>query len=319
MSSMRTRSQARLTVGISDTQVFRATKRRHGSTETKASKKRSPVKHEPIDISHQALDAPADVGPVELTTVPAAVAAASAATKTEPFSYPAALAYLYGRDPNLRALVEGTGKPCKVFERPEPAAGDRKGGLDAFKALATAIIYQQLSGKAAAAIRRKWLLAFPDSRADSDENWFPTPQQVRAQDVPTGRAAGLSYRKAEYLHALADKFIDGSITSDSLQEMDDAKISEVLTSVKGIGQWTVDMFLMFDLKRPNILPVGDLGVRKAMSIYFKMKGSNKGKSKGVYLPTANEMIEAAKIWEPYRTIGSLAMWAQLDVKTVVDT
>ncbi|KAI8588209.1 DNA glycosylase [Geranomyces variabilis] len=249
MSSILTRSQARLTAGGGEIQSFRATKRKNTAADTtKAIKKEkhSPIKHErTVTITHQPSDAPTDVGPAELVTAPAAVAAATSAAKTIPFSYPAALAYLYERDPNLRALVEGTGKPCKVYGEPrevcegsEPAAKVQNGGVDAFKALATAIIYQQLSGKAAAAIRKKWLLAFPDSRAESDENWFPTPQQVRAQDAPTGRAAGLSFRKHEYLHALANKFIDGSITSDRLAKMDDDAISELLTSVKGIGQWT---------------------------------------------------------------------------------
>ncbi|KAJ3166494.1 hypothetical protein HDU88_003363 [Geranomyces variabilis] len=240
------------------------TKRKNTAADTKRAikkEKHSPVKHErTVTITHQPSDAPTDVGPAELVTVPAAVAAATSAAKAMPFSYPAALAYLYERDPNLRALVEGTGKPCRVYGEPrevcegsEPAAKVQNCGVDAFKALATAIIYQQLSGKAAAAIRRKWLLAFPDSRAETEENWFPTPQQVRAQDAPTGRAAGLSFRKHEYLHALADKFIDESITSDRLAKMDDDAISELLTSVKGIGQWTGEASEKCSLNKVNAI------------------------------------------------------------------
>ncbi|KAI8826604.1 DNA glycosylase, partial [Fimicolochytrium jonesii] len=190
--------------------------------------------------------------------------------------------------------------------------------------LTTASLRQQLSGKAASAILKKFLRLFGiTSEEGSDKEItserkpkiFPTPQEVRVIDVQTYRDAGLSYRKAEYLHSLADKFIDGSITSEGLLNMDDEEISKLLCSVKGIGQWTVDMFLMFDLKRPNILPVGDLGVRKGMSQHFQMKAGakkgNKTKSSG-----PEEMIEAAQVWEPYRSIGAYYMWQLLDIKTV---
>ncbi|TPX61665.1 hypothetical protein PhCBS80983_g00985 [Powellomyces hirtus] len=304
----------------------RTVKRKENNLESKPVKKRS-IKEEPVDrVYAPALpfDAPADVGITEIDTVPSAFAVDSAALpKPEGgFSFTSALAHMYKQDPNLEALIEKSGKPCRIFEN--PGLGQESSGLNSFKALTRAIVYQQLSGKAAASIMRKWLLVFGDERAsEPDSQWFPTPQQVRSFDQATYRAAGFSNRKAEYVHALADKYIDGSITDEKLLTMNDEQISELLCSVRGIGQWTVDMFLMFDLKRPNILPVGDLGIRKGMSMYFQMKGAKgKGKSSGpgngVYLPTPMEMIEAAEIWEPYRTIASYYMWTVADTKTVDD-
>ncbi|RKO89392.1 DNA glycosylase, partial [Blyttiomyces helicus] len=178
-----------------------------------------------------------------------------------------------------------------------------------FRALVRSVIYQQLNGKAAATILARFVALFfpvPEGEEDLKSERFPTPQQVRNMDLAVLKSAGLSGRKAEYLHSLADRFLDGAITNEKLLTLSDAEISALLTSVKGIGQWTVDMFLIFTLRRPNVLPTGDLGVRRGMASHFGMTGAAKGK-KG-YLPSAAEMEAAAVLWEPYRTIGSFYMW-----------
>ncbi|KAI9017464.1 DNA glycosylase [Gaertneriomyces semiglobifer] len=219
------------------------------------------------------------------------------------------------KDPKLAAVIQKTGKPCKIFEEVKDDGQE----LNAFKALATAIIYQQLHGKAAATIERRFIDLFQDNGVEpsSATRTFPTPKQARAADRQTLRSVGLSERKAEYIHCLADRFIDGTITNEKLLSMPDEELSQLLCSIKGIGPWTVDMFLMFDLKRPNILPVGDLGVRKGMAIHFGLKGTAKGKKND--LPSPEQMRTAAAIWEPYRTIGSYYMWALMDIKTVKDS
>ncbi|TPX72397.1 hypothetical protein SpCBS45565_g00517 [Spizellomyces sp. 'palustris'] len=327
---MLTRRQAKIQAGAlqDGPAVFRVTKRKF--TERLDEKlKKKPVK---VAIAPKSLppippDAPDLVAEAsEIETAASAVAAPSAALPPSdaPFDYSTALSYICGQDPSFDQVVKRAGKPCKIFESEDPA----EQGLDAFKALATAIIYQQLSGKAASTILGRFLTLFNDkldpAAAERHPKWFPTPRAVRDKERQELTSAGLSGRKAEYVHALADRFLDGSISTEALLGMEDDEIAELLCSVKGVGPWTVDMFLMFDLKRPNILPVGDLGIRKGMSKHFGMKGSNgkKGSKQkaggGIYLPTPDEMREAAKIWEPYRTIGSYYMWTITDTKTMED-
>ncbi|KAJ3008577.1 hypothetical protein HKX48_008447 [Thoreauomyces humboldtii] len=336
---MITRSQNRLATGIAET--FRATKRKIPTAFEEPTAKRKALISVKIGTPLEELsglgtlsdptygsvkqevptDAPA-CSDVAMATK--ALAADTAAIKPDPrvaFDYTTALAQLYRQDPRLKQIIEASGKPCRMFEETtevDAVTGQRPRprGLDAFKALCTAVVYQQLSGKAAASILKKFLLLWGEAAANPD--WFPTPSQVRAIDGTTYRTAGLSVRKAEYLHAIADKFIDGSVSNHILQTLDDDEISKLLTSIRGIGQWTVSMFLMFDLRHPNILPCGDLGIRKGMSIYFSMKGTKKAGNK-VYLPTPLEMTEAARIWEPWRSIASYYMWTVADTKTIGDS
>ncbi|KAI9105754.1 DNA glycosylase [Phlyctochytrium arcticum] len=258
----------------------------------------------------------------EIPLITAAVQAPVAAIPTTqaPFKYDEALKVLCKADPALKTIIDTAEKPCQIFE----SSPNKVTKLNAFAALVSAIIYQQLSGKAASTILKRFLTLFkedldPESVSRRME-WFPTPHEVRATDRSILTGVGLSGRKAEYVHALSDRFIDGSISTERLSQMEDEEISTLLCSVKGIGQWTVDMFLMFDLKRPNILPVGDLGVRKGMSKHFKMKGDTRKQKAGggVYLPTPEEMRTAAQCWEPYRSIGAYYMWQLLDIKTVGD-
>ncbi|KAJ3044699.1 hypothetical protein HDV00_001103 [Rhizophlyctis rosea] len=334
--------QLGLDLGDITTKLQKVTKAAPRSRATKTVKPCVPSPSSPPAIDH-AFHPPDIPLTSTLSTAEAAVAAPTASLPTSyiPFDYDTALAQLLSADPSLKRIIDSSQKPCRIFEGTDYGRGNN--GLDIFRALSTAIIYQQLHGKAAASILKRFIALF-STKDDQDPNAhggadnyadprhhgpFPSPAAVRATERATLMTAGLSYRKAEYIHALADKFIDGTITNDKILQMSDEEIAKTLVAIKGIGPWTVDMFLMFDLKRPNILPVGDLGVQKGMSIHFNLgakAGGGKKKSKGkagagggVYLPSPDEMREAAKVWEPYRTIGSYYMWAVADVKTLEDS
>jgi DNA-3-methyladenine glycosylase II len=175
-------------------------------------------------------------------------------------------------------------------------AGQRKRGRpnDAYGTLVRSITGQQLSTKAAATIYGR-LTELYDGRT-------PTPEEILATDPQHLRAIGLSNAKAAYLRDLAEHIVDGELPVDQLAELPDAKVYELLTAIKGLGRWTVDMFLMFHLGRPDILPVGDLGIRKAMQIQYGMEE----------LPKAAEMEQIAEAWRPHRTLASLYLWESLD-------
>lgn len=162
---------------------------------------------------------------------------------------------------------------------------------NAFASLGRAIISQQLSGKAANTIYGRFLDLFPRRR-------FPTPAQLL--DIPTAdlRRAGLSRAKASYLQDLARRFSDGTVQPRRFRGASNAEIADSLLLVKGIGQWSVDMFLMFGLCRPDVLPVGDLGVRKGVRTYFELEA----------LPDSDEMHSLTEAWRPFRSVGSWYMW-----------
>jgi DNA-3-methyladenine glycosylase II len=187
------------------------------------------------------------------------------------------------RDPRRAPLISQHGHPPFSPER------------NAFKALTESIIYQQLSGKAAGVIYGRFLDLFPKRR-------FPSPTTLLGVAPTQLRAAGLSNQKASYLLDLAAKFADGTIQPKRFPEMTNEEISEHLIQVKGIGQWTADMFLMFALNRPDILPVGDLGIRNG---FKKLYGLRKE-------PTADRMIALAEPWRPYRTVAAWYLWRILE-------
>jgi DNA-3-methyladenine glycosylase II len=174
--------------------------------------------------------------------------------------------------------------------------GQRKRGRpdDAYGTLVRSITGQQLSTKAAATIYGR-LTELYGGRT-------PTPEEILATDPQQLRAIGLSNAKAAYLRDLAEHIVDGELPVDQLAELPDAKVCELLTAIKGLGRWTVDMFLMFHLGRPDILPVGDLGIRKAMQIQYGLEE----------LPKAAEMEQIAEAWRPHRTLASLYLWESLD-------
>ncbi|KAJ8660937.1 hypothetical protein O0I10_003159 [Lichtheimia ornata] len=177
-----------------------------------------------------------------------------------------------------------------------------------FRELATSIIYQQIGGNVAKILGERFVKLF-DPPKDHHPRWFPTPEMVWEKPVETLKTAGLSTRKAEYIRGLAEKFINKTITMELLSTLSDEELSKLLCSVRGIGPWTVDMYLMLNLGHPDILPVTDLGVRKGVALHFGLKEK---------LPTPKQMQELTEHWRPYRSVGSWFMWKKVDVETWAD-
>ncbi|KAI9294782.1 DNA glycosylase, partial [Neoconidiobolus thromboides FSU 785] len=162
------------------------------------------------------------------------------------------------------------------------------------------IIFQQLSGKAASTIESRFLNLY---KVEAEETYFPTPEQVLATDNEALRGVGLSMAKALYIKDLALHYQNGSLSDIKLKEADDKTVYELLIQVKGIGPWTIDMFLMSYLKRLDVLPLGDLGIKKGMIKHFELTVSDKKK-----LIDEKDMIELSKAWRPYRSVASWLMW-----------
>lgn len=175
-------------------------------------------------------------------------------------------------------------------------AAQRKRGRpdDAYGALVRAITGQQLSTKAAATIYGRLTALYGDRT--------PTPQEIIDTDPEELRAVGLSNAKAAYLRDLAEHIVDGELPIDELAEMSDRAVYERLIAIKGLGRWTVDMFLMFHLGRKDILPVGDLGIRKAVQTHYGLDE----------LPNAKQIEQIAERWRPHRTLACLYLWESLD-------
>jgi DNA-3-methyladenine glycosylase II len=196
-----------------------------------------------------------------------------------------AVSHLKKSDPVLRTIIERVG-PCKMqFGEPE------------FHSLAEAIVYQQLNGKAAATIFKRFAALAGDPL---------TPLGILKLTPDQMRVAGLSKQKASYLFDMAERAHRGELEFSRLPNLSDEEVIEHLTQVKGVGVWTAHMFLMFTLRRPNILPTGDYGVRMAMK-----KAYNKRKP-----PKPEVMEKIAKNWAPYRSIACWYLWQSLDVKTM---
>ena len=199
----------------------------------------------------------------------------------------AALEHLRAADPVLRELIDRCG-PDGLGERHEGGQREHYG------ALVRAIVGQQLSTKAAAAIYRRL--------ADRFGGREPTPQEILADDPDELRSVGLSRAKVVYLRSLAEHVLNGSLELQRLDTLPDEQVIAELTAVKGIGTWSAHMFLIFHLDRPDILAVGDLGIRKAMMVAYGLAA----------LPTAAEMELIAEPWRPYRTLACRYLWRSLD-------
>lgn len=165
-----------------------------------------------------------------------------------------------------------------------------------FDHIARAIVYQQLSGKAAATIHGRVCALFPNAAID--------PTLLLAMPDEQLRGAGLSRAKALYLRDLAARTASGELQVDGLHELSDADILAQLVSVKGVGVWTAQMFLMFRLGRPDILPGSDLGIRKGIQMAYGMRS----------LPTPAKVEELGAKWAPYRTVAAWYLWRLLDVE-----
>jgi DNA-3-methyladenine glycosylase II len=200
---------------------------------------------------------------------------------------PKVVAQLRAADPVMDRLIDEHGAHVRRDLRQE-----RRG--DAYGALLRSIVGQQLSTKAAATIYGRMLELFGGHA--------PTPKQLRAADPEAIRAAGLSRPKIAYLRDLAQHVEDGELELDRLDELSDEKIIEELTAVKGIGEWSAHMFLMFHLGRPDVLPVGDQGIRNAVKTEYRLRK----------LPDPKRLEKIARPWRPYRTLACLYLWSSLD-------
>ncbi len=165
-----------------------------------------------------------------------------------------------------------------------------------FDALVRSIVYQQLSVKAAATIHGRVLTLIGDGSE--------APGKIVVTSHEALRAAGLSNQKASYVRNLAEHVLDGSLPIDSLHELTDEEIITALTQVKGIGKWSAQMFLMFRLGRPDVLPDLDLGVQKGIQKAYRLRK----------LPTPQQVVSRGAKWAPYRTIASWYMWRILEVE-----
>jgi 3-methyladenine DNA glycosylase/8-oxoguanine DNA glycosylase len=199
----------------------------------------------------------------------------------------AACRHLAASDPRLGQLMLRAG----VFTmRPEP-------NQSLFAALVEAIVYQQLSGKAAETILGRVVALYRPRR-------FPRPVDILETPVLRLRAAGLSAAKAAAVKDLAARTLDGTVPSMArVRRMSDEEIIERLTTVRGIGRWTVEMLLLFRLGRPDVLPLGDLGVRKGFARAFDRRG----------LADPLVLSRRAERWRPYRSVASWYLWRALDL------
>lgn len=195
-----------------------------------------------------------------------------------------AVAHLKQADPRLAEIIRNVG-PCRITRQTEGTH---------FDAIVRAIVYQQLSGKAAATIHGR-LVALFDGRA-------PGAAELAAVPEASLRGVGLSRQKLSYLRDLSDKVLSGALPIDTLDALTDDEILESLIRVKGIGRWTAQIFLMFRLGRPNVLPELDLGIQKGIQRAYRLRA----------LPTPQRVREIGAKWGPYATIACWYLWRSLD-------
>lgn len=190
------------------------------------------------------------------------------------------------RDPVLRPVIRRVG-PCGLRRRPGP-----------YRYLVRGVLYQQLAGKAAAAIERRFHAAFGGR--------VPPPEVLASAPEASLRQAGLSRQKIAALRSIALAFAEGRVHPRRLRAMDDAAVIETVTTIRGVGEWTAHMLLMFCLGRPDVLPVGDYGVRKAARDLYGLAD----------LPRPGELEALGEPWRPYRSVASWYLWRSMDVVTL---
>ena len=204
----------------------------------------------------------------------------------------AGLTHLKRSDPVLAQVIAAVGR------LPDAGAG-RPDKDDHYGALVRAIAGQQLSVKAARAIYGRLTDRFGGRPPTPSEILADEPEELRA-------AAGLSRAKVSYLRSLAEHVLSGELELERLEQLDDDTVLAELTAVKGLGEWSAHMFLMFQLGRPDVLAPGDLGIRKAIQIAYELDG----------LPKPAAVTALAEPWRPYRTVACLHLWASIDTKPV---
>ncbi|HVO64033.1 MAG TPA: DNA-3-methyladenine glycosylase [Terriglobales bacterium] len=196
-----------------------------------------------------------------------------------------AIFHLKKADPVLADIIQRVGRFSMNYDEP------------AFHSLAEAIVYQQLHGKAAATIFKRL----------TDLAGEPlTPEGILTLSENQLRSVGLSKQKLSYLRDLAEKTKSGKLDFSRLPDLSDAEVIQALTQVKGIGVWTAHMFLMFSLRRPDVLPTGDLGIQTAIRKHYRKRK----------LPKPVQMEKIAKSWSPYRSVACWYLWRSMDIKTM---
>lgn len=221
----------------------------------------------------------------------------------------AALAHLRSADAVMDALIPRVG----AFEM-------RADSEDAFRSLARSIVFQQLSGKAAGAIFAR-LLALFDPEAVSDQSirrtapeWqpltrpFPRPAAILAASDEELRGVGLSRQKVASIRSLAEHFASGELGNEQLDAWDDEEIVNHLTQVRGIGRWSAEMFLMFHLHRPDVLPVNDVGINRAIMRCYGLDA----------LPKPADVARIGAPWHPFATVACWYLWRSEDVRLLVE-
>jgi len=199
----------------------------------------------------------------------------------------AAIRNLTTADPILGALIAEVG-PCDLMP-------DRT--RSPFQALVQAVAHQQLNGKAASTILARFVGLFPKRR-------FPTPEEVDAIDADRLTGVGFSRAKASYVKGIARAALDGRVPGRrDIERMSDDEIVDRLTQIKGVGRWSVEMFLIFGLGRPDVLPVDDYGIRQGFAIAFRKRK----------LPESERILKRGERWKPYRTTASWYLWRAVDL------
>jgi DNA-3-methyladenine glycosylase II len=201
-----------------------------------------------------------------------------------PSQHRKAITHLKQADPKLAAVIERVG-PCRFEPRADGAHFDH---------IARAIVYQQLSGKAAGTIFARFTALYGDR--------VPAPLELLATADDALRAVGLSRQKIGYLRSLAETVEQGALAIDRLHELPDDEILASLVRVKGIGRWTAQMFLMFRLGRPDVLPELDLGIQKAIQRAYNLRT----------LPSPDRVKRIGARWSPYSTVASWYLWRSLE-------
>lgn len=202
--------------------------------------------------------------------------------RSQLFQMQAALRHLKTHDPILGALIERVGPYCIEFREPS------------FETLVRSIVFQQLSGKVARVIYDRLARALPEERV--------MPEGILAVRPERMRRLGLSRQKTTYIRDLARQTVRGKVEFERLLDFRDEEVIARLTAVKGIGEWTAQMFLIFALRRHNVLPTGDLGIRNAIKKVYGL----------AELPKPREVEELARNWHPYCTVASWYLWRSLD-------
>ena len=202
-----------------------------------------------------------------------------------------AITHLSKADPVMKRLISEVG-PYALMCRPHRSP---------FESLARAIAYQQLHDKAAESILRRFIALFPGRR-------FPRPAELLTAAPDVIRGAGFSHAKIAALRDLAAKAIDGTVpTSRVIRQLDDDAIVERLVEVRGIGRWTVEMLLIFQLGRPDVLPVDDFGVRNGFRIAYSRRT----------MPTPKELLRYGECWRPYRTAAAWYLWRAVEKEKLI--